>query len=101
MDQICYCNIDNNDKPFNNILRKQIINTDLKETDIHFQIERVQSRSINSETFDNTVELKSRIKNGAGVIKNDRRQKSTGSSGGTCSRKDVKRKSVAPIFFLL
>ena len=38
MDQNCYFNIDNNDKPFNNFLEKQIKNSDLKETDIHFQI---------------------------------------------------------------
>ena len=43
------------------LLSTLIKNTNLKETDFHFHIERVQSRSKNTETFDATVELKSLI----------------------------------------
>ena len=64
----------------------------MKETDIHFQIERVQSRSKRSKTFDATVELKS-LKNGAGVIRNERSQKNTASSREKFSGNGVKRKS--------
>ena len=43
------------------LLSTRIKNSNLKETDFHFHIERVQSRSTNTETFDTTVELKSLI----------------------------------------
>ena len=39
-------------------MRKHIKSSNFKETEIHFQIEWVQSRSTNTETFDATVELK-------------------------------------------
>ena len=51
MDQNCYFNIDNNDKPFNNFLEKQIKNSDLKETDIHFQIVSNSVKKISKTKF--------------------------------------------------
>ena len=75
--QTCYFNIENDDKLFKFFLRKCIKQSNLKETDIHFQIEGVQSRSKNTETFDATAELKSLIKNSASNIRNGRSQKST------------------------
>ena len=49
--QTCYYNIENDDKFFKFFLRKCIKQSNLKKTDIHFQIEGVQSRSKNTETF--------------------------------------------------
>ena len=60
-------------------LSKIIRNRDLKETDIHFSIEQVQSRSTNSETFDAADGLKSLIKNGTSFIGKVRNKKSINS----------------------
>ena len=59
--------LDKNYKLFNTFLNKKIRNSVLKETYVHFQIERVKSRSKNSETFGTAVILKSLIKNGASI----------------------------------
>ena len=75
--QTCYYNIENDDKFFKFFLRKCIKQSNLKKTDIHFQIEGVQIRSKNTETFDATAELKSLIKSSASNIRNGRSQKST------------------------
>lgn len=53
--QTCYFNIEINDKHFNTFLSKRIKNSKLKETDIYFQIEPVQTRSEETETFDAPV----------------------------------------------
>ena len=75
--QTCYFNIENDDKLFKFFLRKCIKRSNLKKTDIHFQIEGVQCRSKNAETFDATAELKSLIKSSTSNIRNGRSQKST------------------------
>lgn len=80
-------------------MRKHIKSSNFKETEIHFQIEWVQSRSTNTETFDATVELKSLIKNYPSVIKNNRSQKSTGFSNEKFTGKGIKKISMTKFFF--
>lgn len=41
------------------------MNSNLKENAIYFQIDRVQSRGKDSQSFDAIVQLKSLVKNGA------------------------------------
>ena len=67
----------------------------MKKTDIHFEIERVQSWSKSSENFDAMVELKSLIKNGTSGIGNDISQKGT-SFGRKKLSGEGKRKSARP-----
>ena len=71
----------------------------MKETDICLQIEGVQSRSENTETFDATVELKSLIKNSASNIRNGRSQKSTKFSREKFNGNRVKKISKIKISF--
>ena len=80
----CYFIIKNSDTTSDTLnsdtfLSKWIRNSNLKEADIHFQIERIQGKSKNSETFDATVELESLIKNGIWFIGKDRNQEGTNS----------------------
>ena len=97
--QTCYFNIENDDKLFNFFIRKCIKQSNLKETDIRFQIEGVQSRSKNTETFDATVELKSLIKNSSSNIRNGKSQKSTNFSRENFDGNGVKKISKIKISF--
>ena len=97
--QTCYFNIENDDKLFNFFIRKCIKQSNLKETDIRFQIEGVQSRSKNIETFDATVELKSLIKNSSSNIRNGKSQKSTNFSRENFDGNGVKKISKIKISF--
>ena len=87
-EQTRHFNISKNDKLFNTFLSKRIRNSILKETDIYFQIGRVESRSKNNENFDASIELKDLIENDTSVAREYRSQKST-SSG----RKEIDKRS--------
>ena len=55
----CYFNVENNDQLFNVFLSRRIRNSEMLADAIHFQIERVESRTKNMiKTFDPTSELK-------------------------------------------
>ena len=71
----------------------------MKETEIRFQIEGVQSTSKNTETFDATVELKSLIKNSSSNIRNGKSQKSTNFSRENFDGNGVKKISKIKISF--
>ena len=64
-EETCYFNIRNKDEHFNSFLNKGSMNSNLKENAIYFQIDRVQSRGKDSQSFDAIVQLKSLVKNGA------------------------------------
>ena len=73
----------------------------MKETDIHFSIEQVQSKIKNSETFDAADGLKSPIKNGTSFIGKVRNKKSISSGKKEFKGRGTKSKSTRPKFLIV
>ena len=67
--QTCYFNVKNTNQLFNVFISKRAKNNEISEDNIHFQIERVTSRTkSNNKTFDAKLKLESLIKNGARIL---------------------------------
>ena len=90
-----------NDKLYNTFLGKPIRNSNSKETDIHFQVERLQNRNKYGDTFDAKVELKSLTENCSSFIGKDRNKKSTNFGRKEINVRVPKRKLPKPKFILV